>query len=210
MRTAVLLSLSVAGLGMAASTFAQSSAADAAPQINRVIVELESTRGQRASGSLSLSPDNQGLHIQGTIRGLKANSEHGFHVHENGDCSAPDASSAGGHFNPAGAEHGRHGQGTHHAGDMPNLVANGQGEAEVDVHLAGLTLGDGGANDVLERAVIVHADPDDYASQPAGNAGARIACGVITRPEPVQLAPVEEAEAPAESGEESDADASAD
>lgn len=210
MRTAVLLSLTVAGLGLAGSTVAQPSTQPDTPQINRVVVELAATRGQRAEGSLSLSPDNQGLHIQGTLRGLKANSEHGFHIHETGDCSAPDASSAGGHFNPAGVDHGRHGQGAHHAGDMPNLVANAQGEATIDVHLAGLTLGNGGQHDVLDRAVIVHADPDDYASQPAGNAGARIACGVITRPEPVQMAPVEDAEAPEESGEEADAEASAD
>ena len=188
MRIAVLLPLSLVSLGLAASVSAQAPAAAEKPQINRVTVELASTSGQRAAGSITLSPDNHGLHVTGTVRGLKANSEHGFHIHENGDCSAPDASSAGAHFNPAGTEHGRHGQGAHHAGDMPNIKANGQGEATISLHLTGVTLGDGGRFDVLDRALVVHADADDYSSQPAGNAGSRIACGVITRPEPPQLA----------------------
>lgn len=182
-----LLLSAVAGLGVAGLVAAQS-APPAKVQINRVTVELAATQGQRASGTLTLSPDNHGLHIYGRLRGLKANSEHGFHVHETGDCGTPDAASAGAHFNPAGVDHGRHGEGAHHAGDIPNVVANGQGEATVDLHLTGVTLGDGGQRDVLGRALIVHADPDDYGSQPAGNAGARIACGVINAPEPVPVA----------------------
>ncbi|MFB9067304.1 superoxide dismutase family protein [Pseudofulvimonas gallinarii] len=186
MRIAVLLPLSLASLGLAGTLSAQQVPAEK-PQINRVTVELASASGQRATGTIVLSPDNHGLHLTGTVRGLKANSEHGFHVHENGDCSAADASSAGAHFNPAGSDHGRHGQGAHHAGDLPNIKANAQGEATVDLHVTGLTLGDGGRFDILDRALVVHADADDYTSQPAGNAGSRIACGVITRPEPPQL-----------------------
>ena len=75
--------------------------------------------------------------------------------------------------------HGRAGQGAHHAGDADNLVADAKGVARVDAHLGGLSLGNGAANDVAGRAVIVHAAADDYSSQPAGNAGARVACGVI-------------------------------
>lgn len=198
MRIAVLIPLSLAGLGLAGQALAQPAATPAAPQINRVTVKMEATNGQRATGSVTLSPDNHGLHLIGTFRGLKANSQHGFHIHETGDCSAPDASSAGDHFNPAGVAHGQHGQGEHHAGDMPNVAANAQGEATINLHLTGLTLGDGGEGDVLGRAIIIHADPDDYASQPAGNAGARIACGVIARPEPIELAPQPEPEAAAE------------
>lgn len=181
--TPLLLS-AAAGLGLVGLAVAQSSLPPTHPQINRVTVELASTQGQRVTGMLALSPDNHGLHIQGSLRGLKANSEHGFHVHETGDCSAPDAASAGAHFNPAGVDHGKHGEGTHHAGDIPNVVANGQGEATVNLHLTGVTMGDGGQQDVLGRALVVHADPDDYSSQPAGNSGARVACGVISAPAP--------------------------
>lgn len=208
MRIAVLLPLTAASLALAGTVAAQQSSAST-PQINRVSVELEATRGNRASGTVVLSPDNHGLHVSGTIRGLKPNSEHGFHFHENGDCSAPDGSSAGAHFDPVGAMHGRRGEGAHHAGDMPNLTSNARGEALIDLHLEGLTLGDGGRFDVLGKAVIVHADPDDYSSQPAGNAGARIACGVIERPEAPALAarPQDEQEAAAEAREEAQEDA---
>jgi superoxide dismutase, Cu-Zn family len=94
-------------------------------------------------------------------------------------CSAADASSAGGHFNPSGAAHGRAGSGPHHAGDIDNLVANDAGVVRVDAYVRGVTLGGGGPTDIIRRAVIVHANADDYTTQPTGNAGARVACGVI-------------------------------
>lgn len=143
-------------------------------------VNLASASGSLVSGKLSLVPMGDGVHLTGEIGGLGAGQTHAIHVHEKGDCSAADASSAGGHFNPAGSAHGRAGTPTHHAGDMDNIVANAQGVADIDIHLAGVSLGGGAANDIAGRAVVVHAAPDDYHSQPAGNAGARVACGVIT------------------------------
>jgi Cu-Zn family superoxide dismutase len=100
-------------------------------------------------------------------------------VHEKGDCSAVDATSAGPHFNPFNTPHGKTDAGAHHAGDMNNITTDAEGVAKIDVHLTGVTLGGGAVNDIANRALIVHAAPDDYASQPAGNAGARVACGVI-------------------------------
>ena len=142
-------------------------------------VALASASGSRVSGTLALVPLPGGVHVRGQVGGLPANGRFGFHVHEKGDCSAVDATSAGGHFNPAAAPHGRAGSGAHHGGDMDNLTSNADGVAMVDAHLHGVTLGGGAANDIAGRAVIVHADPDDYQSQPTGNAGARVACGVI-------------------------------
>ncbi|MFT4255395.1 MAG: superoxide dismutase family protein [Pseudoxanthomonas sp.] len=142
-------------------------------------VNLASASASLVSGKLTLMPMGDGVHVVGRVGGLAPGSAHGFHVHEKGDCSAADASSAGGHFNPAGAAHGRSGSGPHHAGDIDNIVAGSDGVAEVNVHLTGVTLGGGAANDIAGRAFIVHAAPDDYTSQPAGNAGARVACGVI-------------------------------
>ncbi|MFT3754881.1 MAG: superoxide dismutase family protein [Pseudoxanthomonas sp.] len=142
-------------------------------------VNLASASASLVSGKLTLMPMGNGVHIIGSIGGLAPGSTHGFHIHEKGDCSAADASSAGGHFNPAGAAHGRSGSGAHHAGDIDNIVAGSDGVAEVNVHLTGVTLGGGAANDIAGKAFIVHAAPDDYTSQPAGNAGARVACGVI-------------------------------
>jgi Cu-Zn family superoxide dismutase len=142
-------------------------------------VNLASASASLVSGKLALTPMAGGVHVVGTVGGLAPGSAHGFHVHEKGDCSAVDASTAGGHFNPAGMPHGRAGSGPHHAGDMDNIVADADGVAQVDVHLMGVTLGDGGADDIAGRAFVVHGAPDDYTSQPAGNAGPRVACGVI-------------------------------
>jgi len=113
-------------------------------------------------------------HVAGLTPGA-----HGFHIHEKGDCSAPDGTSAGGHFNPGAQAHGRSGHGAHHAGDTDNIVADAKGVARIDAHVSGVTLGGGAANDIAGRAVIVHAAADDYTTQPTGNAGARVACGVI-------------------------------
>ena len=143
------------------------------------VATLGPTEGQTANGRLLLTGDASGIRITGSIVGLAPNAEHGFHVHEKGDCSAADASSAGPHFNPFAAVHGKAESGVHHAGDIPNIVSDAQGNATVDVSVPGLTLGDGGPNDAMGKAIIVHEKRDDYATQPSGDSGARIACGTI-------------------------------
>ncbi len=170
--TALPLSLAAAG-----------NAVVAAPQINALSVKLEPTQGNRVAGTIQLSPDNFGLRVVGTVSGLKPDSEHGFHFHQKGDCSAPDATSAGDHFNPDGHAHGAPDAEQRHAGDLPNIKADNKGVAKVDFHVDILTLGDGGKHDVVGGALIVHADPDDHTTQPAGNAGARIACAAVARPQ---------------------------
>jgi Cu-Zn family superoxide dismutase len=140
--------------------------------------QLQSKSGSNATGTLSLQQKGDGVLVTGEVRGLAPGSTHGFHVHEKGDCSAPDASSAGPHFNPTGSPHGQMGSGAHHGGDMPNIVADERGVALVKVLIPGATLA-AGPSSITGRAVVVHRDPDDYSTQPAGNAGPRIACGVI-------------------------------
>ncbi|MEO5629629.1 MAG: superoxide dismutase family protein [Thermomonas sp.] len=140
---------------------------------------LASASSSLVSGKLTLVPMGAGVHLTGEVGGLSPGSSHGFHIHEKGDCSAADASSAGGHFNPAAQPHGRAMQGAHHAGDSDNIVADANGVARINAHLMGVTLGGGAANDIAGRAIVVHAAPDDYSSQPSGNAGARVACAVI-------------------------------
>lgn len=146
---------------------------------SRAIVNLAPASGSLVSGTLTLMPMGDGVHITGEVGGLKPGDTRGFHIHEKGDCSAADASTAGGHFNPGAQAHGRSGHGAHHAGDTDNIVANAQGVARIDAHVTGVTLGGGAANDIAGRAVIVHAAADDYTTQPTGNAGARVACGII-------------------------------
>jgi Cu-Zn family superoxide dismutase len=137
---------------------------------------LAARSGSSVSGEVSFSETSNGLRLRAKIVGLTP-GEHGFHIHEAGDCSAPDAMSAKGHFNPGVKAHGHQNAPEHHGGDMPNLIANALGEATYISELAGLGLS--GPNGVLGRSVVVHADPDDYKSQPAGNSGKRVACGVI-------------------------------
>ena len=184
MRIVPLALATCTALGIAAcgTTPPMSPAAPATVHADRdAVANLASASGSLVSGRLQvMTMGANAVHIAGDIGGLAPGSTHGFHVHEKGDCSAADASSAGGHFNPAGAPHGRMDDGPHHAGDIDNIVANAQGVARVNMHVPGLTLGTGAANDAAGRAIIVHADPDDYTSQPSGNAGKRIACGVIT------------------------------
>ena len=123
------------------------------------------------------TPNADRVRVVANVTGL-APGEHGFHIHEKGDCSAADATSAGGHFNPANKAHGNPSAGEHHGGDMPMLIADAAGNATLDATLDTVTLGSG-ANGIVGRAVIVHQDPDDYKTQPTGNSGARVACGVI-------------------------------
>jgi Cu-Zn family superoxide dismutase len=180
--TATLASMVLAGCASAPPP-AESPPADVAmPTASSVagaVVNLSAASGSLVSGRLTLRPMGDGIHLNGEIGGLPPGSSHGFHIHETGDCSAADATSAGGHFNPGGEPHGRATQAQHHAGDADNIVADAEGVATVDAHFSGVVLGGNGANDAIGKAVIVHADPDDYRSQPSGNAGARVACGVI-------------------------------
>ena len=145
----------------------------------QAVANLASASGSLVSGKATLVPMKGGVHLTGTVGGLPPNSAHGFHVHEKGDCSAVDAMSAGAHFNPFVATHGRANAGVHHSGDMDNVQADAEGVAQLNIHLSGVTLGGAAVNDIAGRALVVHASPDDYTSQPAGNAGARVACGVI-------------------------------
>lgn len=146
--------------------------------------DLQPTKDSTVKGSIRFTVVDGRLHASGDISGLKPGSEHGFHIHEKGDCSAPDGTSAGGHFNPGNAEHGSIDATAHHGGDMPNIVADAQGNAHVDGPVSSnVNAGKGDGFDIIGRGLIVHADPDDYHSQPTGNAGARLACAVISKAE---------------------------
>ncbi len=142
--------------------------------------ELAATQGNDVKGNVTFSVVDGKVHVKGQVSGLKPNSEHGFHIHEKGDCSAPDGASAGGHFNPGKEDHGSVATAPHHGGDMPNIKADAQGNAVVDAPVStNVNIGKGDDFDIIGRGLIVHADADDYKTQPTGNAGARLACAVI-------------------------------
>lgn len=142
------------------------------------VVQLQPTEGSEVTGTVTFEelPDGRVrvvAHLTGLEPGLR-----GFHIHEFGDCSAPDASSAGSHFNPAGVEHGGPDDDVQHAGDLGNLEVGEDGVAHKEMIVDFISLMEG-ERAIVGRSVIVHADPDDLTSQPTGAAGARLACGVI-------------------------------
>jgi Cu-Zn family superoxide dismutase len=141
--------------------------------------KLDATRGNSAGGTVTFHQHGDQVVVHAMVEGLKPGQEHGFHIHEKGDCSSGDGMSTGGHFNPMGKPHGAQ-DADHHAGDLPALKADGQGRVEVTFVLNGVGVGSSAA-DIVGKGLIVHAMPDDYRTQPTGNAGARIACGVIAR-----------------------------
>ncbi len=144
---------------------------------------LSPTKGNTTTGVVTFKTIGSKVLVTAEIQGLKPNAEHGFHVHEKGDCSSGDGMSTGGHFNPNGNAHGAHGSGAHHAGDLPSLVADMNGNAKLSFQTAAITLGVG-ATDIIGRGLIVHRDPDDYKTQPTGNAGPRLACAIIVQSMP--------------------------
>ena len=141
--------------------------------------KLAGASGSSVTGELQFTATDGGVAISGQITGLQPGTEHGFHVHETGDCSAPDAKSAGGHFNPANVAHGGPTSDVRHLGDIPNIQSDSSGHVTVSATIPGATLRDGAADDLVGKAVIVHAKRDDYLTQPSGDSGDRIACGVI-------------------------------
>ena len=146
----------------------------------RAVAQLQSTTGNSAAGSVSFTQSGDKVLVSGEVRGLKPNAEHGFHVHEKGDCSSGDGMSAGGHFNPGGKPHGSHGGAEHHTGDLPSLKADAGGVAKISFESRTIRVGST-ANDIVGKGLIVHRDPDDFKTQPTGNAGPRLACAVIAR-----------------------------
>jgi len=145
----------------------------------KAVAKLEPTKGNTAAGTVTFTQHGDKVEVSAHVTGLKPGSTHGFHVHEKGDCSSGDGMSTGGHFNPFGKPHGPQ-SGEHHAGDMPSLVADAYGNATANFELSGVSVGSG-QGDVVGKGLIVHANPDDFTTQPTGNAGGRIACGVIAK-----------------------------
>lgn len=141
------------------------------------VASLTPTQGNNVRGLLVFHEMGDHLMVHVQVSGLKPGAEHGMHIHEKGDCASADGTSAGGHFNPDGKPHGPQ-NAPHHAGDMPQLKADANGVADMKFMLMGPTVAAGPAS-LVGRAIIVHANPDDFTTQPTGNSGARIGCGVI-------------------------------
>ena len=140
------------------------------------MAELNPASGSNVHGTVHFYETAKGVHVVAKVTGLTPGL-HGFHVHQSGDCSAPDATSAGGHFNPAGAKHGGPADMERHAGDFGNIMADASGMAKADFVDSHISFD--GSNSIIGKGVIVHEKADDLKSQPAGDAGKRVACGNI-------------------------------
>lgn len=139
---------------------------------------LQPTKGSSTAGTATFTQKGGKVLVTANITGLKPNQEHGFHIHDKGDCSSGDGMSTGGHFNPQGKAHAHPSAPDRHAGDMPAVKSDDSGNASLAAELDIITVAEGPTG-IVGRGVIVHAQPDDYKTQPTGNAGARLACGVI-------------------------------
>jgi superoxide dismutase, Cu-Zn family len=157
----------------------QSATATGGPvqSVSEYIAVLQPTEGSEVSGTVIFSNTEVGVTVSANVEGLPPTSAHGFHIHEVGDCSAADASSAGDHFNPDDQPHGAPDSVRRHAGDLGNLLSNGVGVAQTTAIDSVLTFSE--ENSILGRSVVIHTGADDLETQPAGDAGDRLACGVI-------------------------------
>ncbi len=145
----------------------------------RATANLAPTTGSTVRGTVSFVQAGGKVRLTANVSGLRPNGEFGFHVHEAGDCSSGDGMSTKGHFNPFGKPHAHSGTMERHAGDLPSLRSDASGNASMTADLDVITVTAGPAS-VVGKGLIVHAQPDDYKTQPTGNAGARSACAVIT------------------------------
>lgn len=166
----IISALSVAFLWTAA--FAQQT-----PSIAKGIANLHPASGSSVTGTAAITQDSKAASIALDIAGLEPGTTHGLHVHEWGNCSSPDADSAGGHFNPTAMKHGGPDAKERHVGDLGNITADPQGKVVTTIHDREISLR--GPHAVIGRSLVVHKMADDLKSQPTGNSGERIACGVI-------------------------------
>jgi Cu-Zn family superoxide dismutase len=151
----------------------------AMPRVGKAQATIKgNAANKKIKGQVVFTQVDQDVLVVADIDGLKKNTDHGIHIHEFGDCSAPDLTSAGGHYNPMGAPHGGPDAPAHHAGDLGNLTSDAKGHAHLEETIKGMILA-GPNQEIPGRSVIVHEGKDDYMSQPAGNSGNRIACGAI-------------------------------
>ncbi len=144
-------------------------------QDGKATCKLESRSGSQVTGSVTFTKTGDDVQVVGDITGLKP-GKHGIHIHEKGDCSAPDAASAGAHFNPGQHKHGGPVTTERHAGDLGNIEADASGKAHIDWK-GKMSLS--GADSIIGKSLVVHEKEDDLKTDPSGNSGARIACGVV-------------------------------
>lgn len=141
--------------------------------------DMEPASGSNVRGEVNFTEENGSVRFELSVENLPP-GEHAVHLHEHGDCSAEDASSAGGHWNPTMKPHGKRGEGTaYHKGDIDNMNVGENGKGTLNLTVEGWSIGGPDSTNIIGKSVIIHEKADDFTSQPSGNAGSRISCGVI-------------------------------
>ena len=143
-------------------------------------LSFEAKSGSKVNGSMVFIKKSYGFDVLAVVENLSPGL-HGFHIHEYGNCSGKDAKSAGGHFNPGKTKHGHIEKGESHPGDFGNIFAGSDGRATFYLPYFKEEVGLKDINSIIGKSVVIHADPDDLSSQPSGNAGKRVACGIISK-----------------------------
>lgn len=174
---AILLGASIVALAAGCSHKPRHDHSTHVAHEKRTAVAKLFTNVKGLEGRIEFVEENGQVSVMTFVNGLSQGA-HGFHIHEIGDCSKADFTSSGGHFNPEKVAHGSLHADVNHAGDLGNLVAGSDLRAYSTIQTHGVTLGEG-KNSIIGKAVIIHKDADDYVTQPTGNAGGRVACGVI-------------------------------
>jgi superoxide dismutase, Cu-Zn family len=172
-----LKSLILAAVGVALIAGVGPAGASKENGADKGIAVLHPTQGNSVQGTVTFSPGDEGMMIRVDLSGLTPGGTHGFHIHEYGDCSAPDATSAGGHYDPTDMPHGGPQDEERHVGDLGNLTADQSGR--VNEELVDPVISLDGPYSIIGRSVLVHAGEDDFTTQPDGDAGERLACGVV-------------------------------
>ena len=161
---------------LTAGSFALLAVSTLAGEPTKAIAVLHPTKGSTVEGIVTFTKSGDEMKIVADITGLTP-GKHGFHIHEFGDCSSPDGKAAGGHFNPTNNPHAGHDMAQRHEGDMGNVEADSSGRAHLELTDNMMVMS--GEKSIIGRGVIVHEKADDLKSQPTGDAGGRVACGVI-------------------------------
>src|SRR5712672_2335342 len=167
MKMKFLLGLFALGLGLCLAN---------AQEPTKAIAVLHPTAGNNVTGSVTFTKSGDEIKVVADVTGLTP-GKHGFHIHEFGDCSSSDGNSAGGHFNPTHKQHGAPDATDRHAGDLGNIEADAAGKAHLD--LTDKVMKISGPESIVGLSVIVHEKADDLKTQPTGDSGARVACGVV-------------------------------
>ena len=147
-----------------------------AQESTKAIAVLHPTKDSKVEGTVTFTKSGDEIKVVADVTGLTP-GKHGFHIHEFGDCSSPDGKAAGGHFNPTKAPHAGHDATSRHVGDLGNIEADSSGKAHLELTDKMMTMS--GENSIIGRGLIVHEKADDLKTQPTGDAGGRLACGVI-------------------------------